>query len=113
MRPGLVTSLLAIALAASLLGCAALAYLWIDRSITLSYVTQSADASDASVRELQYLLEDEWRGMPMEAILQKLKGAAARRPAEKIIVKREGDVIWFNDIRIDFEQGQLKSFGNP
>jgi hypothetical protein len=36
----------------ALAGCASLGYLWIDRSITLSYVNQSVDAANTSTRQL-------------------------------------------------------------
>lgn len=93
----------------SLLGCAALAYLWIDRSITLSYVNQSLDASIDAGRHLNFLLMDEWIGMPENKILQKLTLNASHHPEEKILIKKDGDnVIWYGQIRFEFEVGQLK-----
>lgn len=101
------------ALIAALAGCAALAYLWIDRSVTLSYVRQSADASDASIHRLERLLGAEWSGMSESAVLEKLQAEAARHPNEAIAVKKEDGVIWFDEIRFNFDRGRLKSVGGP
>jgi hypothetical protein len=102
---------MAAALMASLLGCAVLAYLWIDRSISLSYARQSDDADIASTRRLERLLGVAWVGMTENAVLEKLQAEADRHPAENIVVKKEGDVIWFDETRFNFEQGKLKSVG--
>ena len=67
------------ALIAALAGCSAFAYLWIDRSVTLSYVKQSADASDASIHRLETLLGAAWSGMSESAVLEKLQAEAADR----------------------------------
>lgn len=99
------------ALIASLAGCAVLAYLWIDRSITLSYVKQSVDAGDASTRRLERLLGGAWNGMSESAVLEKLQAEAARHTTESIVVKKEGGVIRFDETRFNFEQGRLKSVG--
>jgi hypothetical protein len=100
---------MAAALMVSLLGCAVLAYLWIDRSISLSYARQSADTDSASKRRLERLLCVAWSGMSENAVLEKLEAEAARHPAENIVVKKEGDVIWFDETKFNFEQGKLKS----
>lgn len=99
------------ALIAALAGCTVFAYLWIDRSVTLSYVKQSADASDASIHRLERLLGIAWNGMSESAVLEKLQAEAARYPNEAIVVKKEDEVIWFDEIRFNFEQGRLKSIG--
>ena len=102
---------MAAALTVSLLGCAIFAYLWIDRSISLSYARQSADAESASIRKLERLLGVAWAGMTEDAVLKMLQAEAARHPAENIVVKKERDVIWFDETRFNFEQGKLKSVG--
>ncbi len=94
-----------------LLGCAVLAYLWIDRSISLSYARQSADSDSASTRRLERLLGTAWNGMPESVVLEKLQAEAARHPNENIVVKKEADAIWFDETRFNFEQGKLKSVG--
>jgi hypothetical protein len=101
----------AIALIFSLLGCVVFAYLWIDRSISLSYARQGADADHAAVRRLELLLGVTWKGMPESAVLEKLQAEAARHPAESIVVKKEADVIWFDETQFHFEQGRLKRVG--
>jgi hypothetical protein len=58
-------------------------------------------------------LESEWRGTSESTILQKLEREAARRPEDKIVVKKDdgGSVIWFDEIRFDFESGRLSKIG--
>ncbi|RZJ60489.1 MAG: hypothetical protein EON49_08285 [Acidovorax sp.] len=101
------------ALIAALAGCTAFAYLWIDRSVTLSYVKQSADASHTSIHSLERLLGAAWSDMSESAVLEKLQAEAARYPNEGIVVKKEDGAIWFDEIRFNFEQGQLKNVGRP
>ena len=71
----------------AILGCAVLAYLWIDRSISLSYAILSLDTSESSTRHLEYLLEDAWWGMPEAQVLHKLRNVAARMPGEQVVIK--------------------------
>lgn len=51
--------------------------------------------------------------MSESAVLDKLQAEAARHPNEGIVVKKEDGVIWFDEIRFNFEQGRLKSVGRP
>jgi hypothetical protein len=100
-------------LVASLVGCFAGMYLWIDRSITLAYVSQSLESSERSVKNLESLLEREWRGKPKEEIVQKLKRQAAEADG-KIVVKQDSEeIIWFDDTPFRFDAGQLKKIGSP
>jgi hypothetical protein len=107
MRPRLVTALLIV----SLSGWIASTYFWIDRSISLSYARQSADADSASTRRLERLLEAAWSGRPEDAVFKELQAEAARHPAGEVVVKREADAIWFGETRFTFERGKLKSVG--
>jgi Immunity protein 58 len=114
MRTHLVVSALCVLLVASLIGCIACAYLLVDRSITLAHVTQSVESSAKSIRNLESLLETEWRGMPKDKILQKLEEKAAENVRDKIIVKKEGEgIIWFDDTQFRFESGRLRKIGPP
>mgnify|MGYP002813822862 CR=1 FL=1 len=89
------------------------AYLWIDRSISLGYAIQSTETANNAVRRLEGLLQENWRGLPEAEVLQKLQKAATRMPGPKVVVKREDGVIWFDDVRFNFEQGLLSSVGDP
>ena len=93
----------------AILGCAVLAYLWIDRSISLSYAILSLDTSESSTRHLEYLLEDAWRGMPEAQVLHKLRNVAARMPGEQVVIKKEEGVIWFDEVRFNIVHGKLNS----
>lgn len=100
-----------VAVCASIAGCVVFAYLWIDCSITLSYVKQSAETSDAARRHLERLLEGTWNDMPEGVVLEKLRMQAARYPAENIVLRTERGVIWFDETKFSFEKGRLKSIG--
>jgi len=105
------TYILVAFLIASLVACAVLAYLWIDRSISLSYLDQSYETANRSVNRLESLLEEDWHGMPEAQVLQRLQKAATRMPAPQPIVKKEDAVIWFGDVRFNIDQGKLVGIG--
>ena len=91
---------------------AVLIYFLIDRSITLSYIEQSADVGSTCTRELEGLLGSEWKGMPESMVFEKLQAEATRHPDKHIVVKKEeGATIWFDQIPFNFEQGRLRSIG--
>lgn len=98
-------------LSISLASCVVLTYLWIDKSISLSYLQQSYEAERQSVEILERLVASEWRGMTEDAVLKKLEEAASKTGRSPVVVKREGDVIWFDQIRFNIERGKLSSVG--
>jgi len=64
------------------------------------------------MRDLENVLEQEWRDLPEAEVLRRLHitfPAGARR---QVIVKKDGDVIWLNEIPFHIEKGRLKSIGN-
>ncbi|MHA6833783.1 Imm58 family immunity protein [Ralstonia pseudosolanacearum] len=88
------------------------AYLWIDRSISLSYARQGEDVAIQTAHGLELVIEREWRGLPESEVLQKLNAVVAKGAGAKIVVKKEGDVIWFDEVRFNLEEGRLKSIGD-
>ncbi|MBB6580183.1 Imm58 family immunity protein [Ralstonia solanacearum] len=88
------------------------AYLWIDRSISLSYARQGEDTAIETVGGLELILEREWLGLRESEVLLKLNAAAEKEVRRKIVVKKEGDAIWFDEVRFNFDQGRLKSIGD-
>jgi hypothetical protein len=107
------TLLLSIALTFSLLGSALLAYLWIDRSISLGYLQQSYDTERSSVESLQKLVALEWKGLPEDQIKKKLEKAASQMPGRGVVVKKEGSVIWFDQVAFNIKKGKLDTIGRP
>lgn len=107
------TLALSMILAISLLVCAVLAYLWIDRSISLSYMTQSYETERSSVENLQRLIVLEWKGIPESRLQEKLESAAAKMPDRSVVVKNEGSVIWFDQVAFNIKNGRLDSVGSP
>lgn len=89
-----------------------LAYLWVDRSISLSYARHDAESAIASLRGLELLLLDDWRGMSESQVLQRLQDSAARRPETRVVVKKDADAIWFDEICFKFKEGRLDHIGD-
>ncbi|QBB71974.1 hypothetical protein ELE36_17280 [Pseudolysobacter antarcticus] len=88
-----------------------LAYLWIDRSLTLSYVSQSADSSADALQNLMRVLETEWRGLPESDVLQKLQKTLSQSPKADLYIKKDEGIIWFGNVPFYLEQGALKHIG--
>lgn len=107
------TATLSIALGVGLLACAVLAYLWIDRSISLSYMKQSYETERSSVESLQTMLALEWKGIPEGHLQKKLEDMAERMANRNIIVKREGEIIWFDQVAFYIKDGRLDGVGSP
>lgn len=106
------TYILSACLVVSLIACAVFIYLWIDRSISLSYLDQSYTATNRSMNRLERLLEADWRGLPEEQVLQRLQKATTSLPVPQPIVKKEDGMIWFDEVRFNFTQGRLASIGD-
>ena len=87
-----------------------LAYLWIDRSISLNYAKQSLDMEINVNNGLESLLQEEWRGLPEAEVMQKLKKTAAMEKRE-VIIKKEGAIVWYDDIPFTFEKDRLAKVG--
>lgn len=92
--------------------CATFAYMWVDRSISLSYANQSLSSSNAALNSIENLLGDSWKGMEKDTLVKRLQAEAAARPADSILVKEEKNVIWFGDVRFNIENGFLKNIGD-
>lgn len=101
-----------IVLVVLLAGCVVSTYLWIDRSITLAHVSDSLEFSERSAKNLESLLQREWRGRAQAEVVEQLKRAA--EASGHIVVKQDTQgVVWFDDIPFRFEAGRLKSIGSP
>jgi non-ribosomal peptide synthetase component F len=105
------TMLLTTSLVISVLGCLVLAYLWIDRSISLSYMQQSYETERHSVESLQKLIASEWKGIPEAQVQKKLEQVAAQMPERTVVVKKEDESIWFDQVAFNIKQGKLDSVG--
>lgn len=103
-------SFLSIGLIMAVLGCVIFAFLWIDRSISCTYLSASLDATIGNARLVNSLLESEWSGITEQELLEKLKAEVERRKHEFVVidVDSEQDVVWFNEVRFEFESGKLK-----
>lgn len=103
---------LSVSLALALAMAVVFAYYWIDRSISLAYVEQSAEDSARSNRNLELLLIAEWNGMPKSVVLRKLEQTAKRHPPGAIVIKEDRDgIVWFEDTSFHFSNGKLIRIG--
>lgn len=103
------TLVLSVFLAGSLVLCAFLTYLLIDRSITLSYVNSSMDSEVRSRVVIAGLIKNEWYGKKESEIYQKLKVEIERNPSMNIVMKKTEKGIDFDNFSFNFENGKLKS----
>jgi Immunity protein 58 len=105
------TMLLTASLVVAVLGCLLLAYRLIDRSISLSYLEQYYETQRLSSETLQKLIASEWKGMPEAQVQKKLEQAAAQMPERTVVVKKEDDSIWFDQVAFNIKEGKLESVG--
>lgn len=93
---------------ALLVACGALGYLWIDRTISLSYLIESARATEQARDQAIALLANEWRGQGQDAVLKRLT-EAKKISKEDVLLKRETDenIIWFGQLRFEFTGNRL------
>jgi hypothetical protein len=106
-----INGLMAVCLVLSLIGCAAFAYLWIDRSLSLSYLDAGQRTTEQGYAQLADLVWQEWVGLPESEVLKRLQAAAARHPPGSVVVKHDlsDGVIWFGSTRFEFQSGTLQS----
>lgn len=80
----LTTIILIISLVILSVLCTVLAYLWIDRSITLAYVNASVDSEVRTRIITTDLIESEWRGKSLNEVYQKLSTEVQKHPEQNI-----------------------------
>ncbi len=104
----IVLAVLALAIGLNLV----LAYLWIDRSISLAYSQAGAQSSYQVMRSLERLLEQEWKGLPEAKLLEKLQRAAKQaQGGAEILIKKEGDIVSFDDACFKLDHGRVGRVG--
>lgn len=104
---------LSIILLVTISGALVFAVLWIDKTLSYSYLQASHEATVENARLVSSLLEKEWLGLPKKEVLNKLRNETGANNPHRAIVKvddKQG-VIWLNEVRLQFESGKLKSIG--
>ena len=104
---------MSILLVASLLGCGGFAYLWIDMSISYTYLQSDYDGRDRLFKLSAALLQEEWKELPKSAIRNKLERYAAENPKLSIVIEQVSDenILLFDGLPIEFEAGKLHRIG--
>jgi hypothetical protein len=90
-----------------LAGCLFFAYLWIDRSITLSYVDQPLSLAIQDERLLRSLLKMVSYGFSKEQIIVILKEEYNSRPNDKIVMQIGDDSIYYDGFEFIFKDDKL------
>ena len=105
---------LSILLIVSLLGCGVLAYLWIDMSISYTYLQSDYEDADRLVDLSTALLQEEWKELSESAIRSKLESYAATHPERKIVIEDETDenIFFFDGMLFEFQSGKLLRIGD-
>lgn len=88
--------------------CLFFAYLWIDRSITLSYVNASVESEIRARIIITDLIENEWYGKSSNEVYQKLSEEVNKHPEKNIVLKKTGSGIDFDNFNFYFEADKLK-----
>ncbi len=102
------TIILSVLLVMVLALCVFVTYLWIDRSVTLTYVNASLDSEVRSRGIITGIVENEWRGKSQSEIYRKLNMEVKKYPEKSIILKKTEKGIDFDSIHFQFENGKLK-----
>ncbi|WP_368352457.1 MULTISPECIES: Imm58 family immunity protein [Comamonadaceae] len=89
-----------------------LGYFLIDRSITLSYVRASEASTARSLSILQLTLLHEWKGKSKIEIIKEIQKISDNSMVFPIVIKYEGDTIWFDDTPLEFSKNQLVKIGD-
>jgi streptogramin lyase len=88
--------------------CLVLAFLCIDRAISLSYTRASMESTADSLLVAKFLIRREWLGRSEASVLAELGEAAEQVGEEPILVKKEPDgTVWFDQLQFIFEDGRV------
>lgn len=63
------------------------------------------------VRGRELILEEQLQGLPETEVLEKLNTITAQGAGTRLTVKKEDNVIWFNEVRFNFKDGRLAGIG--
>ena len=102
--------LLSIGLLLSIIGCFVFGCLWFDRSISLKYLSASHESTVSAFYKVCSLLQSDWKGLSTNEVLEKLELEIKYMGNKDIVIdtNSEPGVIWFDEIRFEFESGKLK-----
>lgn len=92
----------------TLLSSITFAYLWIDRSISLSYMEASFIISNNENQNLLIILNDELKDKSSQEIIKKLEAIITKHPNKNLFLKNKDNSVWFGDIKFEFKEGKLK-----
>ena len=112
-RSKMTVPVLLIRLGIAIVACAVFAYMWIDSAMSYTYMEASQSSTAAAYDKLSYLLESEWAGLSERAVLEKVEAVARARNNEGIVIDANSteDVIWFGEVKLEFESGELRGIG--
>lgn len=104
--------ILSISLIFSVLLSAVLAYLWIDRSISLSYMMHSYETEKNSMAILEKLISLEWKGLSKQQLQMKLESATKEMAYLDAVIKDDGSTIWVNQVAFILINDRVERVGD-
>jgi hypothetical protein len=89
--------------------CATLIYREFDQGITTTYLVASEDSLARLLKVMTNLIAHEWKGMPEDQVMLRLKLYVDSQPPGSIVLKsdREANAIYLDVIQFDFQDGKL------
>jgi putative signal peptide protein len=106
------TIILSIFSALLLILCFFFAYMWIDRSITLTYMELSFEEKVSSNERFARIILKEWKGKSTFDIEKRIQTIAKDISNNENLIKWEDDSLWFNNIQFIFEKDKLIGIDN-
>jgi len=104
---------LVIGLLVSLLINALLSYLWVDASVSLTYMKASQESAADAYKRLSGIAGTEWKGLTKREVMQMLEKERSilEQSGEMVVVSHEGDVVFFDSVKFQFEDDKLIGIG--
>ena len=89
--------------------CVVLAYLWIDRSISLTYMSASMQTTSEAASQATKLVVHEWKGQTEDAVFANLQLLKEQSKDLDTVLKREPaeGAIRFGHLQFIFKNNQL------
>ena len=88
-------------------------YLWIDRSISLAYSTDSISALSESRQHLVQILKTDWNGLTIGNVEQKLRACARSSPdfptLSPLQTEDQKSIFRLGDLEFEFVDGHLRN----
>ena len=107
MKQNAFVTLLLVFSIVGLVGCVVFTYFWTDCSISLAYMRHVYDSEKSSLKNLQFLPLSEWKRIIENEFQTKLESAIKKTTEHDLFIKKEENIIWFDQIAFNIKDGKL------